>query len=183
MERIFRCGPSCEDHRPMIDFDLPVNAKNDWLTIGKVVEGRLPAGQFPESVKITVPDPRATRWDCFMDGGTRGLFSRRFAISVGKNALSDFQLMPAKLNEEDYFFLRRIRSRDVLDREKSDVITFPHDPIRVMEIRHYVFRHTSPDSLPQLFCIPETPELLASETIADVITRTQLRGIRLDVTP
>ena len=47
MRRVYSCSASFEGDRPMIDFDLPENMRNDWLTVGRVFEGALPAAVWP----------------------------------------------------------------------------------------------------------------------------------------
>lgn len=181
---IYSCRPSSERDRPTIDFDLEDNAKIDWLRVGRILSGALPIDQFPSPVRVTVNNPDATtKWDCFKDGGTRGLFSRRFVDVVGREGLRDFSLLRATLNGADYVFLRCDRPTDCLDRQRSRYDTSPHDPVRIMDIEHFAFRDELLAASARFFCIPEIPDLLVTEEIARNILASSLKGVRLEPLP
>lgn len=182
MPKVFDCRPSIEDDRPVIDFEKNINAKNDWLSVAKVLDGTKPKSAFPANIAVRVDDPRATEWDCYFDGGSRGLFSQRFIKAVGSEALRCFVLYPALLNDEQYYFLGCEQSIDCFDYTNARYQTFPHDPSRIMSISHYAFIEDNlPDRL--LFCIPESPDLFATESIVERIKASGLKGIRMPALP
>lgn len=182
MSRVFDCRPSLEDDRPVINFELKENARNDWLTVSKVLDGIEPKSAFPRDIRITVDDPRAWEWDCYFDGGSRGLFSQRFVDVVGSEALQYFSLLPALLNDCRYYFLYCEEPIDCFDRSRARFETFPHDPSRIMDISHYAFVEAR---LPAgcLFCISEVPDLFATEGVAQKIKASGLKGIRMPELP
>ena len=177
MMAIYECRPSLEDDRPQIDFELPENCRNDWLAVGEVVDGTRPRSQFPRVV-IRVVHPEATKWDCFMDGGVRGLYSNRFLDVVGAGALRGLVPLPATLNGESYYFLRYEQPVDCLDLARSELVYFRSNPTHVKSILHYAF---DPARVPAdaCFCLPEVPYLLLTEAVADRIRHAGLRGVRL----
>jgi hypothetical protein len=167
----------------MIDFDSEENGRNDWLRIGGVIRGELPTSEYPRRVEITVHDPDAGTWDCYLDGGVRNLFSRKFVEVVEREALDDFTLMPARLNGFDYFFLRCERMTDCLDRQRSRYITFPHDQSRIMQIDHWALHDEPLAGKIKCFCIPEFPILLVTEKLASRIADSDLKGVEVELLP
>ena len=61
MVAVFDCSWSTEDGRPEIDFEDLDNRKNDWLTIGEVIDGTRPVTDFP-AVSVRVRHPDAIEW-------------------------------------------------------------------------------------------------------------------------
>jgi hypothetical protein len=181
MERVYNCRPSCEDDRPQIDFEDISNEQNDWLTVSDVLEGTLPVTEFPE-VKINVEHPDATLWDCYMDGGARGLFSQRFVDAVGHTAFCGLKLLPATLNGMTYYFLRCENPIDCFDRANASFKTFRSDPESIKEIMHYAFHE---DSLPKdaCFVLPEVPDLFVTEPVVNRLRAARLRGVRTEQLP
>ena len=177
MMKVFNCRPSVEDERPKIDFEVPENAKNDWLAVGEVIDGTRPITEFP-MVSVQVFHPEATQWDCYMDGGVRGLFSQRFVDAVGKVAFQGVMLLPAKLNGTTYYFLRCDKPIDCLDRSKSVFETFRSDSTAIKRITHYDFHS---ESLPAdaCFVLPELPDLLLTEPVVQRIQAASLKGVRI----
>lgn len=176
MAFVYDCSWSTEEDRPSIDFEADENRKNDWLRVGEVVNGQLPISAFPSQLAVSVRHPEALEWDCYMDGGARGLFSQRFVDSAGPNALQHFSLLPCSLNGHTYFFLRCELKVDCFDRMNSQFETFPHNPLKVMHIKHFVFvdKRVPPDAL---FCIPETRRLFATESVVRRINDAGLKGV------
>lgn len=181
MSYIYKCSYSIEEDRPEIDFMDAENAKNDWLLVSEVIDGLRPIGDFPK-VSVTVRHPDATNWDCYCDGGVRGLFSERFVEAIGQSSLIGLTLLPALLNGVSYYFLRCDQPVDCFDRENSEFETYPHDPKRIMDISHYAFGE---DCLPMdcFFCIPETRRLLLTESMAIRLSAAGLKGICLTPLP
>ncbi|MFM8584571.1 MAG: imm11 family protein [Planctomycetaceae bacterium] len=177
MERIYECRPSDEDTRPTIDFDDERHCAIDWLTIAEVIDGALPLDSFP-SVSLHVARPDATQWDCYMDGGVRGIFSRRFVNAVGSAAFNGVELLPANLNDEIYFFIRCVKPIDCLDRSKSIYESFHCDPQSIKAIRHYAFRS---EAVPEdsCFVLPELPTLLVTDSVFQRIRAAGLKGISI----
>ncbi|MCY2963693.1 MAG: hypothetical protein NT069_08605 [Planctomycetota bacterium] len=182
MTQVYECRPSCEDHRPQIDFQNAVTASNDWLQVGKVLDGQRRPEEFPSNVNVYVADHRATEWDSFMVAGTRGLFSQRFVDTVGKPAFQGLTLLPAKLNGATYYFLRCEEPVDCLDRSNAAFVTFRSDPKAIQRITHYAFHS---ESLPAdaCFVLPELPDLLLTESVAQRLQAVNLKGVRVQPLP
>ncbi|MCC6126744.1 MAG: hypothetical protein IT426_17415 [Pirellulales bacterium] len=182
MAKVYRCGWSLKEDRPKINFELEENRRNDWLAVAEVVMTReLPLESYP-AISVRVMHPYATDWDCYMMPGASGLFSQRFVDIVGGHALQCFTLLTARLNGEPYYFLYCIRTIDCLDRERSQIEVFPDDTSQIMDITHYAFVE---DRLPEgmLFCIPDIPDLFATEAVAARVQKSALRGVRMDLLP
>lgn len=181
MTRVYDCRPSNEDDRPQIDFESAVNGKNDWLAVADVIDGTLPISDLP-SVSVQVFHPDATNWDCYMDGGVRGLFSQRFVDAVGMVAFHGLTLLPAKLNGATYYFLRCERPVECFDRCNSVFETFAHAPSRIMDVSHYAFRD---DTVPTdaCFVLPELPDLLLTESVVERLRAANVKGVRMQPLP
>lgn len=182
MPVVYDCRSSTEEDRPWIDFEADETRRNNWLRVGEVVDGELPVSSFPLQVSVVVRHPEAVEWDCYFDGGSRGLFSQRFVDAVGLNDLRYFSLLPCTLNGAPYFFLRCERTVDCLDRGNSGFTTFPHNPSKIMHIKHFAFvdGRVPADAL---FCIPETRRLLATESVVRKIRDAGLKGVRTPELP
>jgi hypothetical protein len=181
MTKVYECRPSVEDDRPQIDFEDSKNGTNDWLAVGDVIDGTRPITEFP-TVSVQVSHPEATQWDCYMDGGVRGLFSQRFVDAVGKAAFRGVMLLPAKVNGTTYYFLRCDTPIDCLDRSKAVFETFRSDPTAVKRITHYAFRN---ELLPAdaCFVLPELPDLLLTESVVQRLRAANLRGVSMQPLP
>ena len=181
MVKVYECRPSYEDDRPQIDFEDSENGRNDWLAVGEVTDGTRSSNEFPV-VSVKVLHPEATQWDCFMVAGTRGLFSQQFLDTVGMAAFQGLTLLPAKLNDATYYFLRCEKPVDCFDRSLSVFETFRSDPTSIKRITHYAFRI---DALPSdgCFCIPETIALLLTESVAQRIQAANLKGVKIQPVP
>jgi len=181
MTKVYECRPSVEDDRPQIDFEDPENAKNDWLAVGEVIDGTRPVTEFP-TVSVQVSHPGASQWDCYMDGGVRGLFSQRFVDAVGMAAFQGITLLPASLNGTTYYFLRCEKPVDCFDRSNSVFETFAHDHSRIMDVSHYAFRS---ELLPAdaCFVLPELPDLLLTESVVQRLQAANLKGVRMQPLP
>lgn len=181
MSIVYKCRWSLEEDRPEIDFEDEKNRANDWLRVGEVVDGARAASDCPE-VSVEVRHAEATDWDCYMVGGTRGLFSQRFVDAIGAESLLGLSLLPAALNGATYYFLRLEQPTDCLDRSLSIVETFRSDPTAVKKITHYVFVE---DLLPvdACFVLPELPDLLVTESVVGRLNTAALKGLRIQPLP
>lgn len=177
----YECSSSFEDDRPTINFELAANARNDWLTAGKVIDGTLPRDAWPSDLSITVEDPQATQWDSFMNPGSGDVYSQRFVEAVG-SGLADFSLLPCTLNGVPYVFLRCERPINCFDRQASRFKTYSADSPRILRIFHFAFTSALPEGA-VLFRIPETLQLLATEAMAQKIATSGLRGVHLEPLP
>jgi len=179
--QIYECRPSIEDDRPQIDFEDFENSINDWLLIGEVINGTKPIGDFP-MVSVTVRDPDATNWDCYRDGGIRGLFSERFVEAIGRSSFIGLTLLPAMLNGIPYYFLRCDQPIDCFHRSKASFETFRSDPMAIKRITHFAFQE---NLVPTngCFCIPETVALLLTETVVERLNAAKLKGIHIIAAP
>ena len=178
MTQVYECSHSIEAGRPKIDVRDAGNVRNDWLRVGEVHDGLRPLAHYPANVIVSVRHADATHWDCYSVPGTRGLFSERFIQAAGNDGFRGMSLLPAKLNEATYFFLRCDQRVDCFDLENSEFDTYPDEPEQIMDIPHYAFRE---DCLPKdcFFCIPEDQNLLLTESMAIRLNAAGLKGIRL----
>lgn len=176
-DKIYLMVPSAEDDRPVIEFDAPVNQQIDWQQVDQVFQGERSPDDY-QSPHVTVAGPDATSWDCYSVPGTLGLFSTRAVEAIGHAALYLYTLFPATLNEARYHFLKPNTVLPVLDRTRSDVITFRSDPGRVKDITRYAF-HTDRLSGPLVFSIPELPGLFVTASVYQLLLRYNIRGINL----
>ena len=102
--------------------------------------------------------------------------------AAGAKALADFSLLPATVNGATYFHLRRERSINCLDRERSRFKPFPSDPQRIMHIHHYAFTSRVPSEA-RFFCIPESGQLLATNAMVERLSAFKLKGLELEPLP
>src|SRR5262249_7441761 len=166
-ERVFLVDASSEKGRPVIDFSLPENGRNDWLLVGQVLRGEREEKDYP-NVLIFVHHPEAVNWDMYFGGGNFGLMSERAVDLLEPYASDYFKFFQARLNGESFFFLKRKRVLDCLDPERSILVPFRCDPTGIKEIKRYRF-HMDRIADPLVFTIPETPELFATQSIDSLI--------------
>jgi hypothetical protein len=177
-KKVFELSSSVEEGRPQIDFTLEQNRRLDWLKVDKILRGLRDVSEW-ETLSIASGHPGATAWDCFMDTGL-GLFSQRAVEAIGYDAFGMFDLMDAKLDGEPHYFLRPNSVLDCLDRDRSELVFFPHDPSRVMKIRRYSFRDVPRLHHALVFRIPESlGRLFATEPILRRIEDHHLRGLQM----
>lgn len=182
MVTVYECRPSYEDDRPQIDFENVMTAENDWLKIGEVLDGQRRSEEFPSNVSVHVDAPHAADWDFFMVPGTRGLCSQRFVDAVGRASFRGLALLPAKLNDTTYYFLRCEEPTNCLDRSNSIFETFRSDPTAIKKITHYAFQI---DLLPKdgCFVLLELPDLLLTESVVQRLQEANLKGVKIQKLP
>ena len=182
MSHIYNCSHSIEEDRTVIDFENAENLKNDWLRVGDVHDGLRPLEDYPVNVTVSVPHADATLWDCYSVPGTRGLFSERFVQAVGNDAFRGLSLLPARLNEATYFFLRCDQPIDCFDRSMALFETFRCDSTSIKRITHFAFQE---NLLPAdgCFCIPETVALLLTDTVVQRLKTARLKGLHIEKMP
>lgn len=180
MERdieIFEISPSTEDDRPQIAFDAEANQRIDWQKLDGVLRGQRPIGDYDE-VRVSIPGPRACSWGFFSVPGTLGLISAIAVDRIGHSVFRHFDLLPAKLNDATFYFLKPKEYLPCLDREKSEIITFRADPGRVKEIRKYSFNKNMLSD-PLVFSIPEAlSRLYATTTVYNRVVESGIPGFR-----
>jgi hypothetical protein len=174
--QIFEVRTSVEEDRPNIAFDADINQGIDWRRVDLVLRGLRPATDY-ELVRLVVQERDATSWGYYSVPGTLGLISSEAIQRIGQEVFRRFQLFPAKLNDVDYVFLKCMEPLPCLDLAKSEVVPFPSNPQRIMEITKYVFK-TDLISDPMLFSIPEVPGLLATKSVFEAISQSRIKGFR-----
>jgi hypothetical protein len=172
-KKIFEILPSLEKARPEIDYEK--NSKTDWLLASECLDGSKPVTECP-SIDLSIDHSEALEWDYYGCPGTLGLFSGKAVHVLGGNAFQGFQLVPAKINSQSYFFLKCFKKTDCFDRAASTYVPFD-DPIRLMTIQKYAFKLEKIDTK-RLFCIPEYKSIYCSDEVQSLISK-QLRGFRL----
>jgi hypothetical protein len=173
-ENIYLVGASIEEERPVIDFTHPDCKKVDWLLIDEVLRGMHPVGEC-QAVSIPVLVPGANAWSFYSVAGTLGLISRKAVQIIGDSAFQHFQLLSARLNDEEYCFLRAEKKLPVLDIGRSDIVAFRSNPARIKQIKKYAFKKDAIDSY-VFFSIPEFPGLFATEAILQTVKQNGLAG-------
>jgi hypothetical protein len=172
-KKIFEIQSSLEETRPEIDYEK--NSQIDWLLASECLDGTKPASEYL-SININIDNSDALEWDYYGCPGTFGLFSEKAVHVLGDNAFQDYQLFPAKINSQSYFFPKCLKKTDCLDRDASTYVPFD-DPIRLMTIQKYVFNLEKID-VGRIFCIPEYKAIYCSQEIESTISK-QLKGFRL----
>lgn len=176
--QVFRVRVAGGEGSPRIDTLLPDNSskKIPWGKIGKILLGKAPASEY-EPIQVAVDEKGWQNWHYYPMAGTYGLFSQTLIDLIGRYMKSCFEpYLPAFVNGLKYYFLRQIGTLDCLDRKHSELIPFPHDPQRVMEIEHYRFiKAKIPD--PIVFVIPEVTGILASQSIKKMVEGAKLYGL------
>jgi hypothetical protein len=172
---VFEFDYSVEDERPVIAFDTPANQGIDWLRLGAILRGERPSADYHE-IRVVVQDPDASSWGIYSVPGTLGLISAEAVERIGRPVFRLYELLPAKINEADYYFLKPMEVLPCLDREKSEIILFRSNPSRVKEIRKYVFKKAMiPD--PLVFSIPESlARLFATPGVYERVVQSRIPG-------
>jgi hypothetical protein len=175
---VFMLTPSFEDYRPSIEFDVPANQGIDWLLLRKILLGERTTSDYQEA-SLMVSNPAATSWGFYSVPGTLGLISEQAVTSIGSSAFRFYNLLPARLNDRKYFFLKPVELLACLDMEKSLLIPFRINPNRIKDIKKYGF-HKSRISDPLIFSIPELPGLFATPGVKEAVVRNQLQGFHFN---
>jgi hypothetical protein len=171
---VFEVSASTEDYRPSIDFDDRANQGIDWKELDEVLLGQRPIGDYRQpSIFVSCQD--AIDWGFYQVPGTLGLISAEAVQLVGRDAFRLYKLLPARLNDREFFFLKAYKTLSCLDSSRSDIVYFRSDPDQVKEIRRYAFdKQAIPD--PIFFSIPEVPDLFATPGVREVIVGSGARG-------
>jgi hypothetical protein len=168
--------PSFEEERPVIEFDASVNRGIDWGLLDAVLQGERPLTDYQE-IGVVVSSSSATSWSFYSVPGTLGLMSTKLVEKIGSAAFNLFHLLPAKLNDAEYFFLKPSKTLSCLDLAKSEVVYFRNNPTRIKAIKRYAFKKQMiSDSL--LFSIPDIPGLFATPFIRESVVRSGILGVQ-----
>lgn len=172
---VWLVAPSIEDDRPVIEFDAPANRGIDWARLDAVLQGERPLADCPE-VGVVVQAPDALAWGFYSVPGTLGLISAALVEHIGPSAFRLFHLLPAKLNDAVYFFLKPVETLPCLDLARSEVAYFRSNPSHVKAITKYAFTKSMISD--PLFSIPELPRLFATPPVRDSVIRSGIPGVR-----
>ncbi|MEZ5941665.1 MAG: hypothetical protein R3C18_09750 [Planctomycetaceae bacterium] len=169
---------SDDETGPFIDFETPENGTCvPWELIGDILLGEQPAELWPD-VKLTAHGKGIDEWHYFSVPGTFGAVSQEVVKCIGDFMREYFQFFPSTISDRTFYFLQNISSLDCLDRDRSDIVFFPHDASRVMRIKSYRFR-AGCIADPLVFVIPETTtELFATQGVKRIIERHNLDGFK-----
>jgi hypothetical protein len=180
-KQVFCMRASDEEGTPRIDAQLPENSGVPWGAIGEILRVKAPV-KAPlseyEPIHLTVREEGWQAWNYYPIAGTFGLFSHRLIELIGAYMEKCFApYLQVFVNELPYYFLRPIGFLDCLDRAHSDIVSFPHDPHRVMRIKRYRFFMDKIRD-PMVFVIPETlTEIFATQSIKTMIEDAKLPGL------
>jgi len=173
---VFEVDPSVEDDRPQIDFERPEHANIDWGPFNEIEAGTAPASVY-RPVRFFVDESTATSWDLYLVSGTLGLFSERSIETIGRPVFRLFHLLPAFLNDSSYFILMPRDKLDCFDRTSANVVVFPSNPSRIMQIKRHAF-HLNQIADPLIFCIPDIRgRLFATDSVERAVRQSGLKGI------
>jgi hypothetical protein len=173
--KVFEVTGSLENDRPELDFENPLNSRNDWGALDEVLRNQR-EGEV-QAVTLTLAHPEFNKWDYYIVPGTFGLFSQRALKAIPEISIKDFTLFPASLNAMPYFFLKCERERACLDLARSKLETFPSNPSRIMSVSKYAFL---PGSLgdPLVFYCAECSELFVTQGVVECWQRAKCNGMR-----
>jgi hypothetical protein len=171
---VFRVDPSVEDDRPVIEFDAPANRGIDWRRLDDILRGERPTADY-RALSIVVERSDAASWGYYSVPGTLGLISGEAVRCIGPSAFGRFVLLPARLNDSGYYFLKVAEVLPCLDLARAEVVPFRSSPERIKDITKYAFHKPMiPD--PLVFSIPELPGLFATPAVAEAIERGRVPG-------
>ena len=174
---IFELDPSVEDDRPVIDFELKANQKNDWQRLDLILRGEKPIADY-EEVQISIARPDAGSWGFFSIPGTLGVISSEAVERIGRAVFRLYDLLPAQINRAKYFFLKSRETLPCLDRDRSEITTFRRDPSRVKEVTKCVFLKDRVSD-PLVFSIPESvSRMFATTTVREMVVHGRISGFR-----
>ncbi len=176
---IYSIKPSLEQIRPEIDFDESAESGGvEWGHVGEILDGERPLDDY-EVIHLVVPHPNVASWHYYIAPGTLGLISMKTIDVIGRSAFRLLNLLPAKLNDSDFFLLTTNEHLPCFDAANAEFQTIPVEPNRIMRITKYAFKTENVHD-PLLFTIPEYPfQLLATRSVCDAIARHKLRGFRV----
>lgn len=183
--KVFRLGTSTEEDRP----DSVTNKTSGLDEASKINRGLIRnrrhdvASWTPWQLychkRGTTP---VSDWDYYAVGSTSGCFSRRAIEALGTYLSHCFDLLPAHLEGESYYFLHCRAPIDCLDIAASEVHYFPAPYDRdIMHINRYVFRKDILND-ESIFTIPEQPWCLFTTTgIPSIASQAGLTGMAFDL--
>lgn len=168
---------SAERDKPRIDMLLPENAWKhyDWVTIGEVLKGRWALDKYVVPT-VYIKHPDVPLWDYYW-GPAGPLVSPSLKQYFESIPSPCFSFLPAYINEYEYYFFRKERSIDCLDRERSDILWSPSDLKKVLYVEKYAFKFEHLRD-PMLFAIPESgKEPFLTQGVKKGIEDAGFRGI------
>lgn len=172
--KIYEIGISSEENRPEINFEIQENI--DWALIDECLQGIRPISEY-YLINITIDDKLSSEWDYYACPGTLGLLSNRAIQVLGKDAFENYELVPAKLNNQSFFFLKCLKRIDCIDRNNSIYESFPSNPNRFMSVQKHVFYLDNINGK-HIFSLPETERLYCAEINAETIIK-NLKGFQV----
>ena len=173
---IYRLDTSLEDDRPMVAWDI-TNERDGaaWELACSILDGECPISDY-EPVHFTVRSRKAGSYHCYMSPGTLPLISAMAVCVIGRENFQAYELLPAYINDTNFFLPFCREALDCLDREKS-VIRLWKDSNDIREIEKYDF-HDSLIGKHKVFTIPESLEIFfATQSVHDAVIEAKLRGI------
>ena len=175
---IFIVGPSTERTRPEIDWDS-TNDQNgvDWDFVDEIINGQRPMSDY-EPIRLVVASLRPGSWHCYLCPGTLPLISYEAVSLIGLRVFhQSFDLLPAKINDADFFLPVCRKPLDCFDRENS-VYKTDRNADSIMRIDTYKFHEKKIDAN-SLFTIPEYAHVLyCTSAVRDAILKANLRGFK-----
>jgi hypothetical protein len=182
---LYRLGVSVEDDYPHIDWDRAGQTTNELLIAQESLrkQGELPDSATRQLCFSAQPFEMARAIDCIsMMPGIA--ISSRARVVFESLPLEGLQFFPITLNGKAFFLLVTRRCLNCLDRSKSVMKFFSHDPTRVMHIMRYRFDHC-PIKPCDLFAIPEefgggtwSQAIYVTESVKTAIEEAGLVGLR-----
>jgi hypothetical protein len=172
--KIYEIGVSLEEDRPQINFEI--QGKIDWALIDECLQGIRPISEY-HLINIVMDNESFFEWDYYACPGTLGLWSERAIQILGKEAFENYELVPAELGNQNFFFLKCLKRLDCIDKINSIYEHLPSNPDRFMSVQKYAFHMNNIDRK-YIFSLPETERLYCSEIYAQSIVE-NLKGFRV----
>ena len=123
---------------------------------------------------------RADTWHFYLAPGTLGLISSTALREIGKVAARHFDLLPAWVEDREFFLLRCREPLRCFDRARSKFETFPDGSGMIMVIHEHAFLEVKIED-PLVFSMPEDPAgLYCTSSVRDAVLGAGFRGFRFD---
>ncbi|MFN7139667.1 MAG: imm11 family protein [Limisphaerales bacterium] len=160
---------------PSIDFSIPANRNYNWLELGEMLDGQKPIDlSFTSSINITVTN-KSKRFDCLSFNGRLLISSAAKQVFEGLQQ-SEIRYASLFVNSLPYYLMIVDRVIDCLDRDRSEIKSFPGDPTKIMAIKRYVLRKEAFGHF-EIFRIPEHPtRVFVTESVKERIEASSLAG-------
>lgn len=185
---IYRLSHCLDDDFPVIDWDRRASMSEVWLEVDDRLRSGDPVGHLLPKIKYRLKLNSTWRVvDCIsmVPGlGVSGRAKRAFE-SLG---VPGMRFLEFRANREPWYLFFTVREVACLDRQRSQISFYAHDPSRVMSIEKYVFLTDQTQDC-DVFTLPEandsmfvwSPPIFLTENAKTRIDRFGLAGFRFEI--